>query len=141
MKEQRLLNQIRNVEYQLDVLKKMLFSPEGIRIVAIHRDDFSYLEYWDGQMPEPIVALLNFEKVPDDAMIVKLYRAIDKINPNRIGRQPIEIFSDLPKTKMNEHYQKYVDILEATFSEEVDPFYLETLKGKYDVENNLPEQQ
>lgn len=85
---------LQNIEKEISNVRYLLSCPEGVRITAIWRDDFSYVEYWDSDMPPRILFYAN-EKVQEEIIHQHVFEAVGTIPPSYCGVQKIQIHTDI----------------------------------------------
>lgn len=117
-------------------LKKQVYAPEGIRITLLNHSSCSLIELWDANCPAPQITFISGSEMDPEIMVTQLQRQLNSLNPNNYGRT-IEVYSEIPKDLLNENYQKFLEVMNIQFYEEVDPEYINIIKEREDVKNHL----
>lgn len=94
MNANKILDVLNGIEAGVSIVRDLLFSPDGVRITAIRRDGFSYVEYWDGAL-KPRILFYAEEKVDAEYINYQIKEAIGMIPPSYCGNKEIELHTDL----------------------------------------------
>lgn len=121
------------MEGMMSQVRHLLSCPEGVRITAIWREDFSYVEYWDSEMP-PRILFYADEKVPEEMLHQYVLEAIGSIPPSYCGTKPVEICTDI-KT-FSEGINVAVNVFEIKINE-VTQQLIKQIRERNDFNNYL----
>ena len=75
IKVDQILSKLERIDGMVAQIRNILSNPDGVRITAAWRDNLSYVEYWDENMPPRILFLME-EKVEEEIMHQYLFDAV-----------------------------------------------------------------
>jgi len=138
MKVDQILKNLNQIEKLVSQTRDLLFSPKGIRITLINREDLSLVEFWQKNL-EPKIYGLCSEKSSKEDLLRFAYQAITTMTPSQIAdKGPKEIYSDLdPSEIMDSCEALIVAMNEVGFTifnkidEEKDSFFIKQIEAKY----------
>lgn len=121
------------MEGMMSQVRHLLSCPEGVRITAIWREGFSYVEYWDAEMP-PRILFYADEKVPEEMLHQYVLEAIGSMPPSYCGTKPIEICTDIET--FSEGINVAVKVFEIKINE-VTQQLIKQIRERHDFNNYL----
>lgn len=129
------VNQILNkLEEGISRVRYLLSCPEGIRLVAIWREDFSYVEYWDADMP-PRIILSSEKKVEEEIVHQYLFDAVGSLPPSICGtNKTIELYTDIET--FSEGINASVNIFQIEVKE-VEEELIEQIRERHDFNDYM----
>jgi hypothetical protein len=117
--------------------RDLLFCPEGIRILAVWQDDFSYVELWDGEFT-PRILFYSDEKVPIEIVNSRIVMAINAIPPFACGVKEVELHTDVPLKELSDGVMIGMEIFDVTIEPIKDQLITQT-RARNDFNNYLSE--
>jgi len=116
-------------------VRDLLHCPEGIRIIAVHRDDLSYIEYWDGEQLPRILFLID-RKAKIASIQQLIVEAIGTIPPSACGQKKIELQTDIKEEDYTDGIKIGIDIFEIEIKD-IDNNLLKQLRGRHDFNDYM----
>ena len=128
------INQILNkIEEGVSRVRYLMSCPDGIRLIAAWREGFSYVEYWDGDMP-PRILFYAGEKVEEEMIHQFLFDAVGSIPSFACANKKIELYTDIET--LSEGINAAVNVFEIKV-EEVTTQLIEQIRERHDFNNYL----
>lgn len=123
------------MESLISEIKNALICPTDVRITAIHREDLSYVEYWDGNQKPRILYCMD-EKVSFEIIEHAIVQAINIVPPSYCGSKDIDFHTDLIEKDFSIPIQIGVDIFEMKINEVSDEL-LNQIRGRHDFNDYM----
>lgn len=131
----RILPLLDNVNKQISQIKDLLTCPEGVRILSIHREDLSYIEYWDGDQFPRILFLID-KKAELKTMQQITTEALSLIPPSYCTTKKIELSTDLRLKDFTSEMSMAIKIFEIELSD-IKQETIHLLKERYDFNSYM----
>lgn len=136
MNIEKILPILKQIEDQVSQVRDLLYCPDGIRITVAHRDDLSYVEYWNGDLNPRIIGLVE-EKVPDPIIHQWIFEAVSAIPTSVVSENTKVIFhSDLKEEELTDGIKVAIDVFQIKLEEVTDKL-LNTIRERHDFNNYM----
>jgi hypothetical protein len=132
---ERITQTLSKIDELVSNVRHLLLCPEGVRITAIHRDNFSYVEYWDGEMP-PRIIFYSDKETELLAMHQHVFDLVGAIPPSYCGNKKIELCTDLVQEDLPKGINIAIDIFEIEYKPVTDEL-IRQIRERHDFNNHL----
>lgn len=135
--KQQILNHLNFLQKEIDKIKKTLYLESNkYEVIAIHRDGFSFVGVNDHLGNGDKTIICTKEKVDEDLVKRAIQSYFNKMNPTH--EKIVIVYSDLPQDKLDENYNKFVDVMEMEWKKP-DQELVELLRSEYVPKDNSRE--